>query len=292
MTTESGRIDLHAHTTASDGTYTPSQLVDLATRVGLAAVAVTDHDTVDGVPEAMKRGAEVEIEVVPGIEISAAHPGPGVLHILGYFIDARSPDLRGRLEWVQNSRRERNPRIVRRLNELGIDITLAEVESIAGEGQVGRPHMAQALVDRGVVATLREAFDRYLTAGGPAYVEKEKLDVASAVELIRRGGGVAVLAHPSQLHLGDGDELAGFVARMVEIGIAGIECSYPAHTQAQTDRYRDLATAHDLVQTGGSDFHGDNKPDIVLGAIQNGRGMPVSVISELRERCAGVREGA
>ena len=283
-----GSIDLHAHTTASDGTYAPTRLVDLAERIGLAAVAVTDHDTVEGVAEAVARAATLDVEVVPGIEISAKHSGPGVLHILGYFIDAGDPDLLRQLEWVQNSRRERNPRMIARLNELGIEITLAEVESIAGDGQVGRPHMARVLVERGVVATVQEAFDQYLTAGGPAYVEKEKLDAISAVELIRRGGGVAVLAHPVQLGLGDGDELAEYVEHAAEIGFGGIECSYPAHTEAQTHRYQDLAAMHGLVATGGSDFHGESKPDIALGDVRNGRGVSVDVISQLRERCSRI----
>jgi len=276
-------IDLHTHTTASDGSNLPEKLVELASRRGLAAIAVTDHDTVDGVPAAQNAGPQFGVEVVAGVEISAAVGEiPGVMHILGYFIDVHDEALTRSLGWMRARRKARNPEIIRRLNGLGIGLTLAEVETYAGGGQVGRPHIARALVDRGVVASIQEAFDRYLRKGGPASVEKEKLAPDAAIRAIRGAGGVAVLAHPYQLQLGDGDALEACLRSLVEKGLGGIECHYICHTPARTRRYLELARKYGLAVSGGSDFHGDTTPDIPLGLALE---IPYRLIDGLREKC-------
>lgn len=277
-------IDLHAHTTASDGSDAPEHLVRLAAEYGLAAIAVTDHDTIEGVGAAQRAAGRFSVEVIPGVEISAKPPqavreAHGVLHILGYLIDPESEHLAAALAWMQERRAARNPEIIRRLNALGINLTLADVARHADAGQIGRPHIAQALVGKGVVASVQEAFDRYLRTGGPAAVEKEKLGPAQAIGAIHAAGGVAVLAHPYQLNVGDALESA--LRDLVEAGLDGIECRYSQHTSAQVRRYRGFARTYGLVQTGGSDYHGATKPNVPLGLHPPVR---YRVIDMLRQR--------
>ncbi len=277
-------IDLHTHTTASDGTDSPRQLVDTAREAGLVAVAVTDHDTIAGVAEAQQRGLETGVEVIPGIEISAKHEGQGVSHILGYFVDIDDEHFRERISWVQARRNERNPQIIAKLNNLGIDVSYDEVCEIAGEGQVGRPHIAQALVRRGAAVSVKDAFNRYLHTTAPAYVAKEKLPLAESIDVIRKAGGVAVLAHPYQTWLDD-EALEQYVEKLADLGLGGIECWYTQHTVEQTDHYRALAYRYNLVATGGSDYHGSTKPDVRLGVVSTGGPIPYSIVEELRSRC-------
>jgi len=260
--------------------------VRLAAEQGLVALSITDHDTVDGVREAMDAGRRAGLEIIPGLEISALPPPEvistnGVLHVLGYLVDTEHPGLAGALSWMREQRSARNPEIVRRLNGLGIELSYEEVERHAGGGQVGRPHIARALVEKGVVSSVQEAFDRYLRTGGPAAVEKEKLVLAAAVEAIHAAGGLAVLAHPCQLGVGDGAALEMLVRTFVEEGLDGIECRYPAHAPEQTRRYRQLAARYGLVETGGSDYHGASQPEARLGLVPP---VPYSVVVELKAR--------
>lgn len=292
MTLNNGPVDLHVHTTASDGTSTPRELVDQAREAGLSAVAITDHDTIDGIAPARLRGVETGIEVISGVEISATFDPPGTLHILGYFIDETHPALLDRIQWVQTQRSNRNPRIIERLNDLGLEITLEDAQRISGSGQLGRPHIAQALVDRGQVASLQEAFDRYLDSSAPAYVQKEKLSPEESIRLIRESGGVAVLAHPYQTRRKSLAELESLIAELAEIGLGGIECYYSRHTADQTATYLAFAERYGLVATGGSDFHGTSKPEIRLGAAGSADEIPYSVVDSLRERSALARTGA
>ncbi len=279
-------IDLHTHTTASDGTYTPTELVAAAKELGLAAVAVTDHDTLEGVPEAIEAGARYGVEVVPAVEISSEFAGKQ-MDILCYFIDGECAEMVELIEWVQNSRRNRNPEIARRIAGEGIPLELADVAKYAEGGQVGRPHFAQALIELGVVETVQEAFDKFLAPGGPAYVPKARLEPETVISTVRTSGGVAVLAHPCQIGTGDHSALRDIVVSLTELGLMGIEVYYPSHTPAQTAQYKILADEFDLAITGGSDFHGARKPAIHLGKAGE-RPIPYRLLSELRARMPDV----
>jgi len=256
------RIDLHAHTTASDGSLTPRELVHLAKSEDLSAIAITDHDTMDGVEEGLNEGEKCGVEVVPGLEISVKFSGE--MHILGYYVDRNCEELREALKRLQQYRRERNPRIIQKLQELGLDITMAEAEQAAGGNVVGRPHIAQVLVNKGYTATPDEAFDKYLEEGKPAYVSKEKLTPAEGIRLIARAKGIPVLAHPKSLGLTEW-ELDQLIESLKCEGLMGIEVYYSTHSEEETALYLKLARKHQLLLTGGSDFHGAPKPEIRLG---------------------------
>lgn len=280
------RIDLHCHTTASDGSMSPAEVVDLAEKIGLKALAVTDHDTLDGLDEALARGREVGLEVVPGVEISAEFK-PGSMHVLGYFIDSRDPGLTENLATLQDSRRTRNPRIVARLNELGLDVSMAEIEAVAGGGQIGRPHFAEVLLRKHYVADFNEAFTRYLAKGAAAYVEKYRFTPAEAIDLIHRAGGLAVLAHPYTLRLDGLEALADELARLKEHGLDGLEAYYSEHTPQMTADYLALARRLDLAAAGGSDFHGVIKNGIMLGSGRGDLAVPGRLLDELKARKRG-----
>lgn len=276
-------IDLHAHTTASDGSLTPTELTDLAQEIGLKAVAVTDHDTLDGLPEALARGSEIGLEVVPGVEISAEFH-PGTMHILGYDLDHTRPELAGRLAELQEARRTRNPKIVDKLTSLGLEITMEEVEAAAGGGQIGRPHFARVMIDRGYVASTQEAFDRYLTKGGPAYVDKFRLAPTEAVAVIRKAGGLPVLGHPHSLRLDGLSALEGLAAELKEAGLVGLEVYYPEHSPRMTRDFLALAQKLDLAPTGGSDFHGAGKTGVELGRGAGDLSVPYDLLAGLRKK--------
>lgn len=272
-------IDLHVHTTASDGTLTPSQTVQLAKRRQLKAIAITDHDTVDGVKEALEEGKRLSIEVIPGVEISA-NAKTGSLHLLGYFVETERGILKEKLERLKQARSERNPRIADRLNDLGVHITYEEVVRASGGGQVGRPHFAQVLVNRGYVRSISEAFDRYLAQGAPAYVGKFRFEVKEAMDIVLEAGGVPVLAHPFTMNCAP-DELETRVTELVQDGLKGIEVFYPDHTGEQTVQYQRLADKLGLVKTGGSDFHGALIEKAELGIIGKGISLPYATVKEL-----------
>ncbi len=257
------RIDLHTHSTHSDGSYSPGQLVALAKEKGLRAIALTDHDTVSGVEEAVRAGEELGVELVPGVEISAQF-NPGTMHILGYYLRTTHQELDGALNRLRQARAARNPKIVKRLKTLGLKITTAEVMKLSG-GQVGRPHIAQALVQRGYVSNIDEAFSRYLKKGAEAYVDKFRFSPKEAIGLIRRAGGLASLAHPFTLGIHESKELAVLVNKLQSMGLEGIEIFYPGHTEKMTALYGEVAESLGLLRTGGSDFHGDLKNGSDLG---------------------------
>jgi len=261
------RIDLHLHTTYSDGSHFPAEVIQFAHEAGVTALAITDHDIVKGIPEAMEAGATVGIEIIPGIELSSRFDGRET-HILGYFFDWQDPTLHTRLTHQQASRHERNPRIVEKLNHLGLELSYEDVTAKAGGGSIGRPHIAGVLVDKGYVNSTKEAFDRYLAEGGPAYVLRELPDSREAIAWIREAGGVPVLAHPHWTRR-KGQELEVMCSTLKEAGLMGIEVFYGTHTKRQTSEYLELARKLDLLMTGGSDFHGAAKPDIQVG---RGRG--------------------
>jgi 3',5'-nucleoside bisphosphate phosphatase len=259
-------VDLHTHSNASDGTFAPAEVVRLAKEGGLKAVALTDHDTTDGLAEAMAAGSALGVEVIPGVEVSARHTGDS-MHILGYFIDYHDGALEDRLSVLKGARAERNPKIVAKLNDLGLKITMAQVESISGGGQVGRPHIARALMESGYVRTIQEAFDIYLRSGGKAYVPKFRFPPHEALAMIREARGVPVLAHPFTLGLGSSGALRNLLQELKAVGLAGIEVFYAEHTREQEALYLRLAREVGLLVTGGSDFHGLNKPEVALGRM-------------------------
>ena len=275
-------IDLHTHSTASDGSFSPTELVKLAKEMGLRALALTDHDTIEGLEEFIKTGKELDLETVPGTELSAYFE-KGTLHILGYFIDFHSPKLKDRLKKLQEARAERNPKIVKKLQALGIPITYEEVVAISGGGQIGRPHFAKLLLQKGIVKTFDEAFERFLKKGAPAYVEKDKIFPRECLEIILEAGGIPVLAHPFTLHL-ENDALEAFVKQLKDWGLRGIEAYYTEHTPAQTAFYLKLAEKYGLCVTGGSDFHGDNKPHIALGKGRGNLDIPYSLLEKIKVR--------
>ena len=280
-------IDLHTHTTASDGSYTPSEVVFAAYESGLAAVAITDHDNINGIEEAFKAGKGLPIEVVPGVEISVDAGFRGGMHMLGYCIDPSEPRLVAALERLQQARAERNPQVVEKLNQLGLDITMDEVRACAGQGQIGRPHFAQVIIEKGYAKNRAEAFNRWLGADKPAYVPKFKFKPDVAISLLRGAGGVPVLAHPGLLKLAF-LRLESLIRELMELGLEGVEAIYSEHNQALRKRLSDLAARLGLVITGGSDFHGDPKPDIKLGYGLGDLRVPKSLLMPLKQRAEKV----
>jgi 3',5'-nucleoside bisphosphate phosphatase len=258
--TEAGLVDLHAHSTASDGSRAPADVVQEAKRVGLAAIALTDHDTVAGVAEASAAGTAHGIRVVPGVELSAVE-GDVETHILGLHLsDTR--DLEARLVVLREMRRTRAERMVERLNLLGVRITLQAVLDQAAGGAIGRPHIARAMIAEGWAVDFRDAFDRYLGNGKPAFVPKDRLPIAEAIQLIHRAGGLAVLAHPASA--GTRERVAAFVA----LGIDGLEVRHPSHTPDDVARLSALVDHFGLVPSGGSDWHGSGEGARTLGAMR------------------------
>ena len=272
-------IDLHTHTTASDGTLKPQELVNLAQQSGLAAIAITDHDTVDGVEAALKEGLALGLEVIPGVEISVDFINE--THILGYFINPYDSNLRQVLEKLREFRQKRNPLMVKRLNQLGFAITLEEVAQEAKGNVIGRPHIAKVLMSKGYVKSMQEAFALYLAQGKPGYVAKEKLTAKEAIGLIRTSGGIPVLAHPKCLQL-DFPDLEKALQHLVQLGLKGIEAYYSTHSQAETQYYLQLAERYNLLITGGSDFHGSNKPEIKLGKGIGKLAVPYHLLAKLK----------
>lgn len=241
--------DLHIHSTASDGILAPAQIVERAAEAGLDAIAITDHDTVSGVAEAMAAGTRLGVRVIPAVELSAALDERG-MHIIGYFIDHTDPELGERLAHLRSVRLARAERIVESLRQADLPVTLEDVLRAAEGGAVGRAHIAQVLVDTGHAATVRDAFDRLLGSGRPHYVPKPVGSVTEVLGWIRDAGGIAVVAHPALSGIDD------LVPALAEAGVTGIEAYHASHDAETRARYLDLARRHGLVATGGSDFHG------------------------------------
>ena len=273
------KIDLHVHTTASDGTMSPKEVVSLATMLGLKAIAITDHDTMAGLEEAGKTAELMGISVVPGIEISSSYKGKEV-HILGYFLDPEAQKLKDYMAWVQSSRKSRNEKILERLRKKGFDITLEQLEAEFPDASLGRPHIARRLVELGAVASVKEAFRRYLDVGRSCYVPREMIPFADGARLIQDCGGVAVLAHPLQYGFPRG-ELEALVKVAAEAGFTGMEIYYTGYTQADMNKLYDLAEKYTLLPTGGSDFHGENKPGVQLGIGDGKLSVPAYMLAML-----------
>jgi hypothetical protein len=275
------RIDLHLHTTHSDGSLSPGEVLHLAHKAGVTALAVTDHDIVSGIPEAIETGAELGIEVIPGVEISS-RVGTSELHILGSFLQWQDPELNQRLATLRASRHRRNPQIIERLRALGLDVTYEEVRALAGTDSVGRPHIARILMDKKYVTSAKDAFDRYLADGRPAYVARELPKPEEAIAWIKAAGGVAVLAHPTWAKV-SGEGLNALLTTLKAEGLDGIEVHYSTHTKRQTREYLDLAKRLNLLITGGSDFHGITKPDIEVGTGRGGLKVSEKLLEPLKQ---------
>lgn len=275
------RLDLHLHTTHSDGSCTPSEVVNMAHLAGVTALAITDHDITTGIAEAFTAGQQCGIEIIPGVEISSL-AGNSELHILGYFLDWQDFDLLERLKILREDRHRRNPRIIERLQALGIDIMYDEVRALAGTDSIGRPHIARVLMDKHVVASAKEAFDRFLAEGKPAYVPRELPSPVEAIQWIKAAGGLAVLAHPTWVKL-EGHPLIDLVRQLKADGLDGVEVYYSTHAARQTREYLSLAQQLGLLVTGGSDFHGLTKPDIEVGIGKGTLHIPTSLLPKMKE---------
>jgi predicted metal-dependent phosphoesterase TrpH len=278
-------IDLHIHTTASDGTFTPSEIVAHAIKLKLKAIAITDHDTLAGSSEALNSGIPAALEFLTGVEISAAPPPiyhqAGSFHLLGYSIHLDDFQLNQTLEKLQIARKNRNPAIINRLNELGISVTLDEIREEAGDVQLGRPHIAQMMIKKGVVSSIDEAFDQFLGADKPAYVDKYRVECSHAIDAILGAGGIPVLAHPGLLEYEGDHQLDALIGQLKQMGIQGVEVYYPQHTADQTCLLAELAQRHDLLMTGGTDFHGSIHPDIEMGSGKDNLFIPYELYENL-----------
>jgi predicted metal-dependent phosphoesterase TrpH len=256
-----GLVDLHAHTIFSDGLFTPEQLVEEAKAVNLTAVGVTDHDAMGGIERALSAGRRLGVEVVPGVELSCTVGGIDV-HVLGYYIDHGTGAVREFLDLVRQKRRERAERMVAKLAELGVPVTMARVEELAGGAAIGRPHVAQAAAETGKVGSSDEAFIRYIGHDGPAYFPKMHLSPQQAVGFVHEHGGLAVVAHPGTY--GNDDALYSVIAA----GADGVEVWHSDHSEKDADHYREIAQKNGLLTTGGSDCHGGRKHGrVYLGQV-------------------------
>jgi len=275
-------IDLHVHSTFSDGSFPPEDLIVQAKSIHLAAIALTDHDTTDGVGRFLAEARSRSVRAVAGVEISADFK-VGTFHMLGYFIRHDDSQLNQRLAWLREGREARNAEILGKLTKLGMKLSWDEVRAFAGEDVVGRPHFAQAMMARGYVLTKDEAFEKYLGKGKAGYAERRRLTPEDSIRLIRDAGGVAVLAHPFTLGLTPPD-LRKLVGQLKDWGLGGIEVYYSEHTSDMERQYRDLAHDFGLVSTGGSDFHGALSPDIKLGRGFGSLRVPDEVVDQLESR--------
>jgi predicted metal-dependent phosphoesterase TrpH len=274
-------IDLHTHSSYSDGSDTPDELFERAASLRLTSVALTDHDTLEGIPEAQLAADRRGIELIPGTELSLEYTKGG-MHLVVLWLEPRSGPLQDRLSELRHGRDLRNARIVERLNELGLALDLDEVLEQAGEGSVGRPHIAAVLVRHGYVDSIEQAFDEYLANDRKAYVGRERLEPLEAIQLARASGGVPILAHPHTLAIDNRFEMSDLLVELRAFGLVGIEChygSYPADGRAGLVA---LADRFGLIPSGGSDYHGLYKRDVALGIGRAGIAVPESILDDLR----------
>lgn len=271
------RVDLHIHSTASDGTRSPDELVTMASEESLSVISITDHDTLDGIPEGDITAKKLEIEFIPGIELSVDLEEKGLTaHLLGYFPGVDIPlllsgshSLGKAVSYVQGGRSRRNPRILEKLADKGIYIEMETVQLIAGGDVVGRPHIAEAMENAGYVGSLKEAFNRFLAKGKPAYVERDRLSVVRAIEIIVESGGLPVMAHPGYIEM-NSEMLRSLFERMKGYGLVGIEVYYPSHTSSIMKMLKSFAREFELVVTGGTDYHGRSNETPAPGGSEEG----------------------
>lgn len=274
-------VDLHVHTTLSDSSMTPEQVLEEAVRMNLAAVAITDHDSVDGVERAVGAAQSLEIEVIPGVELSTDCCGREI-HVLGYFIDYTDSSLKLKLKELELGRIGRAEKMVEKLKEHDIPLSFERVKEIAGEGVVARPHIAKAMVEGGWVSDYNEAFARYISDDSPCYVEKKMFTHVESIGLVRGMGGVAVLAHPKE------ERMMNDLPMLIEAGLCGIEVWHPDHGSRFTEYLLQYAHKNGLVATGGSDSHGTRKAKSEIGRVS----VPYSAVEDLRRVCRMARSGS
>lgn len=272
------KVDLHTHSSASDGLYSPAALIDLALRSGISALAVTDHDSVDGLGEAETHAAAKGLTFVPGVEFSIDYPR-GTFHLVGLCVDFRNRALAGALSELRKKRDSRGRRIVEDLRRSGVDISLEEVLDLAAGAALGKPHFARVMVRRGYGSSVQDIFRRYMTRGKPGDVEKEKVTFDTAVGIIKNAGGVPVLPHPASLEFDNLEDFEVALKNLVARGLEGLECYAGMHTPEEAAGYLRIARAHGLLVTGGSDFHGERPEE--LGTYAGGRPIPAEVIDDL-----------
>jgi predicted metal-dependent phosphoesterase TrpH len=272
-------IDLHTHSTASDGKLAPADLMAYAVEVGITVIALTDHDTLSGLEEAAEAAAKLGIELIPGIEISAEYD-PGTMHMLGYFVDPADEELIETLAWLRGGRDDRNKIILKKLASLDCPLEWEEVAALAGGESMGRPHIANAMIARGYVSNFTEAFDKYLGKGAAAYTDREKMTPELAIEMILQAGGLPVMAHPQTLSLSD-EELSGLLEHLSSQGLVGVEAHYYSHSEKETALYCSLAEKYGLLATGGSDFHGPGMIETRLGVGKGNLNIPREVADAL-----------
>ncbi|MGD2100924.1 MAG: PHP domain-containing protein [Acidimicrobiia bacterium] len=275
-------VDLHTHSTASDGSDPPSRLVEAAAKCGVGMLAITDHDTQEGVTEAIEAGERAGIEVIPGVELSLEHRHGG-MHLVVLWLPPGSGPLQNRLGELQRGRGTRNARIVQLLAEAGLPLTVDEVLEESGKGSVGRPHIAAVMVKKGYVPDIKTAFDEWLGNGRPAYVGRPRLEPEDAIRLARESGAVPVLAHPHTLGITTADGMAKLLSGLVGAGLVGLEALYSSYRRHEREGYADLARRFDLAVSGGSDYHGTYKPGLCLGTGYGDLIVPEEVAAGLRE---------
>ena len=278
-------VDLHLHSTASDGSVPPGELVGLAAGQRLRAIALTDHDTLDGISEAREAAEQHDIELIPGTELSLEYDGG--MHLLVLWLEPEPGPLQDRLEWLRQGRDERNLAILEALARHGIEVSAEEIaEQAGGGGSVGRPHIAAVMVRKSYVTSIAAAFDLWLARGRPAYVARPRLSPAEGISLARASGAVPVLAHPHTLGITTARDMAALLHELIDAGLAGLEALYAGYHRHEREGYADLARRFGLVATGGSDFHGDYKPGLDVGIGYGDLYVPDDVVDQLRERVA------
>ena len=274
-------VDLHTHSRFSDGSDSPTALVNQAKAIGLTAMALTDHDTLGGIGEARRAADGSSLELIPGVEISCEW-SPGTLHMVVLFLEPGPGPLQDRLAGLQQARATRNDRIVDRLNDLGLDITVEQVAKEAGAGVAGRPHIAALLVERGVVADMRAAFDEYLGNGRPAYVGRERLSPEESIELARRSGALSILSHPYTMGLESETQFREAFGHLAAAGMTGIDCYYPEYTPQERLGLVEVTRSFGMIPSGGSDYHGTYKEGLQLGTGWGDLVVPDEVLDELK----------
>ncbi len=273
-------IDLHVHSNASDGTLSPASVVELAAQKGLSAIALTDHDTIEGIPEALEAAKSLPLEVIPGIELSCVYLGEEI-HILGLYVDLADKNFITETDTLKDIRMKRNTEMIRRFQNAGIDITLSEVQAGNPDTVITRAHFARVLLEKGYVTNMDQAFKKYLSYSGPYCPRKEKITPEHAMKILRDCNASPVLAHPYQYHLGD-KKTEELVSYLKEIGLHGLEVYHSSNNQYESGKLKKLAKKYQLFPTGGSDFHGTNKPDIDLGSGRGGLRISALLLDDIK----------
>jgi predicted metal-dependent phosphoesterase TrpH len=280
-------VDLHSHSTASDGSDRPTRLVELALQNGLSTLALTDHDTQEGVAEAKRAASGTDLELIPGTELSLDYDGGG-MHLVVLWLEPGIGPLQDRLEELQEGRGSRNERIVEILKDRNMPIDMAEIEQESGGGSVGRPHIAAVMVRKGYVSDIATAFDEWLGTGQPAYVGRPRLNPEDGISLARQSGAVPVLAHPHTLGINNAADMAEVLTRLGKAGLVGFEAIYSSYHRHEREGYTDLARRFGLVPSGGSDYHGTYKPGLELGSGYGDLVVPDSTVDELRSHAGAI----